>query len=337
VTLAEVKALAFWMTLKCAVVGIPYGGAKGGVSVNPKELSRDDLEELSREFIRKFHKHLGPHKDIPAPDVYTNPQVMAWMMDEYEEIYDIHAPGVITGKPLEIGGSHARAYSTAQGGAYCIRELATVFKIKPAKTTIAIQGFGNAGSFMAKILADWGYKIVAVSDSKGGIFNEKGLDVEKVAFYKAETKSVIGFEGAKEISNKELLELDVDILVPAALENQIKKENADRIKAKFIIELANGPTTPEADEVLWKKKIIVVPDILANAGGVTVSYFEWVQNLSHFYWTEKEVLERLEHIMKVSFDEVYKTSKEYKVDMRKAAYILAVERILKAEKTRGRI
>lgn len=337
VSLGEVKALAFWMTVKCAVVGIPYGGAKGGVAVNPKELSQEELQELSRDFIRKFHKNLGPHKDIPAPDVYTNPQVMAWMMDEYEKIYDMHAPGLITGKPLELGGSHARGYSTAQGGAYCVRELAKVHKLEPKKTKVAVQGFGNAGSFMAKILSSWGYNVVAVSDSKGGIFNEKGLDVEAVIKHKAETKTVVGSEGTKEITNAEILELDVDILVPAALENQITDKNAENVKAKFIVELANGPTTPEADDILEKKGIIVVPDILANAGGVVVSYFEWVQNLSNFYWTEEEVLERLDKIMTRSFDEVHETHKKYKVDMRKAAYILAIEKILKAERIRGNI
>lgn len=337
VNLSEVKALAFWMAMKCAVVNIPYGGAKGGVKVNPKELSQTEIEKLSRGYIQQIHEHIGPYKDIPAPDVYTNPQIMAWMMDEYEKIKQGHFPGMITGKPIELGGSLGRAYATSQGGAFTLRELAKELKMQPSETTVVVQGYGNAGFHIARILDEEGYKIIAVSDSRGGILSEKGLNVSRVMEHKKETGSVIGFVGTKNITNKELLELDCDVLVPSALENQITKENASNIKAKIILELANGPTTPEADEILFKNKVKVIPDILANAGGVTVSYFEWVQNLYGYYWTEKEVIDKLEDIMVRSFKDVYKTSEEYKVDMRKAAQILAIKRILDAEKLRGNL
>ncbi len=335
VDLGEVKSLAFWMALKCAVVNIPYGGAKGGVEVNPKELSEKELENLSRAFIRAIHQHIGPTKDIPAPDVYTNSQIMAWMLDEYEKIKGEHLPGVITGKPLELGGSKGRSFATSQGGAFVLREYAKLKEMQPEKTTVAIQGFGNAGSYMAKILSNWNYKIVAVSDSKGAVYDEDGLDINKVIEYKNKNKSVKGF--AKDISNEDLLELDVDVLVPAALENQITNENADKIKAKLIVELANGPITPEADTILEKNNIPVIPDILANAGGVTVSYFEWVQNLYNYYWEEDEVIEKLEKIMVKSFTEVYETANEYKTSLRNGAYILAIKRILAAEKLRGNL
>ncbi len=335
VDLGEVKSLAFWMTLKCAVVDIPYGGAKGGVEVNPKELSEEELENLSRAFIRAIHQDIGPAKDIPAPDVYTNPQIMAWMLDEYEKIIGKHAPGVITGKPVELGGSKGRGFSTSQGGAFVLREYAKLKNMQPENTTVAVQGFGNAGSFMAKILSNWNYKVVAVSDSKGGVYDENGLDIDKVQEYKKQNRSVKGF--AKDITNEELLELPLDVLVPAALENQITKDNAANIKAKVIVELANGPITPEADTILEKNNIAVIPDILANAGGVTVSYFEWVQNLYNYYWEEEEVIEKLEKIMIKSFTQVYETANENKTNLRNGAYILAIRRILAAEKLRGNL
>ncbi|OGM01333.1 hypothetical protein A3K72_03105 [Candidatus Woesearchaeota archaeon RBG_13_36_6] len=337
VNLSEVKALAFWMAMKCAVVNIPYGGAKGGVKVNTKELSQAELERLSRGYIQKIHNYIGPYKDIPAPDVYTNAQIMAWMLDEYEKLEKGHFPAVITGKPIELGGSLGREYATSQGGAFVLRELVKILKLNHPKTRVVVQGFGNAGSHIARILNEWGYKIIAVSDSQGAILDQKGLNIKDIIKHKQEKETVVGFRNSKTITNEELLELDCDVLVPAALENQITKDNANRIKAKVVLELANGPTTPEADEILFKRNIPVIPDILANAGGVTVSYFEWVQNLYGYYWKEEEVLAKLEEIMIKSFKDVYKTSKEYKVDMRKAAQILAVKRILDAERLRGNL
>ena len=339
VDLSEVKSLAFWMALKCAVVNIPYGGAKGGVEVNPKELSQKELERLSRAFIQAIHEHVGPMKDIPAPDVYTTPQIMAWMLDEFEKIKGHHAPGMITGKPIELGGSQGRGFSTSQGGAYTLREL--LKNSKPSNTTVAIQGFGNAGSYMAKILHKLGYKVIAVSDSKGGVHTKDSIDPDKAEDIK-NSGGMLGCyclgtvcsleEMPKEgdcrfVSNEDLLELDVDILIPAALENQITKENAHKIKAKAIVELANGPTTPEADEILKEKGIVVVPDVLANAGGVTVSYFEWDQNVKGEHWTEEDVLQRLEKIMVDSFDEIWETKEKYNIDMRTAAFVKAIERV----------
>ncbi|MBW3011764.1 Glu/Leu/Phe/Val dehydrogenase, partial [Candidatus Woesearchaeota archaeon] len=267
VTLGEVKSLAFWMALKCSITNIPLGGAKGGIILNPKEMSDAELERVSRAFVQAFHEDIGPDQDVPAPDVYTTPQIMVWMLDEYEKITGKHAPAMITGKPLELGGSQVRGYSTAQGGLYVTLDAAKNIGIGQG-SRVAIQGYGNAGYFMAKILAKNGYKIVAVSDSKGGIFNENGLDPEQVMAHKQVTKSVVGFEATKAITNEELLELDVEILVPAALEKVITQENAGNVKAKLFVELANGPVTPEADDVLFGKGTIVVPDILANAGGV---------------------------------------------------------------------
>ena len=337
VNLSEVKALAFWMAMKCAVVDIPYGGAKGGIKVNPKEMSLAEIERLSRGYIQQIHMFIGPYKDIPAPDVYTNPQIMAWMMDEFEKIKQGHYPSVITGKPIELGGSLGRGYATSQGGAFVLRDLVKELDMKPAETRVIVQGFGNAGSHIARILDEWGYKVIAVSDSKGGIVNEKGLDIKEVMKIKAETRTVTNYKDSEKITNEELLELEADVLVPSALENQITAENAENIKAKIVLELANGPTTPEADEILFKNDVKVIPDILANAGGVTVSYFEWVQNLQGYYWTEEEVIKKLEEKMVRAFKDVYATSKEYKVDMRKAAQILAIKRILDAEKLRGNL
>ena len=330
----EVKALAFWMTFKCATVGIPLGGGKGGVTVNPKALSVRELERLARGFIRGLRNDIGPDIDVPAPDVYTTPQIMAWMMDEYNTLHSGHKLGVITGKPLAIGGSEGRGYSTAQGGVYVTLELAKKMKLNKG-ATVVIQGFGNAGSSMAKILTKKGYKVVGLSDSRGGIVNAKGLDPVAVEKHKTKTGSVQNFPGAKNVTNAQILTTLCDILVPAALENQILKENAGKLKCKAVVELANGPTTPEADEKLYRRGIIVVPDILANAGGVTVSYFEQVQNAYNYYWSEKEVLAKLEPIMVDSFNAVWAAKEKYNCDMRTAAYIHAARRIEQAMLAKG--
>jgi glutamate dehydrogenase (NAD(P)+) len=336
VDLDEVKALGLWMALKTAVMDLPLGGAKGGITINPKEMSSEDIEKVSREFIRQIHPFVGPTKDIPAPDVYTNAQVMAWMLDEYEKVTGTRAPGMITGKPIELGGSLGRDVATSLGGAYVLREVADAYDIGLG-ASVAIQGFGNAGMNMAKILSDWGYKIVAVSDSKGGVYNETGLVVSELISVKKETGSVVNLPAGKKVSNSELLLLDVDVLVPAALENQITGENASAIKAKIVLELANGPVTHEADQILHKNDVVVVPDILANAGGVTVSYFEWVQNMQGQKWTEEDVFAKLEKKMKDAFVEVHSLVKSLDVDHRTAAYIVAVNRIIDAEKNRGNL
>lgn len=335
VDLEEVKTLAFLMTLKCAVVNIPFGGAKGGVVVDTKKLSKGELERLSRAYIREVYKFIGPDTDIPAPDVNTTPQIMAWMLDEYEEIIGKHAPGVITGKPVEIGGSLVRDISTSLGGVFVLKEVMKETTVKPENTKVAVQGFGNAGMNIAKILYGKKYKIIAVSDSKNGICNETGLDIEKVIEHKNSKGSLKGFSGSKEITNEGLLELECDVLIPAALGSQITEKNAANIKAKIILELANGPITPEADKILESKSINVIPDILANAGGVAVSYFEWVQNSMNYYWTREEVTKKLEECMVSSAREVLKACKEFKCSMRDSAYILAVNRVLAAERLRG--
>ena len=335
VTVDEVKALSFWMTMKCAVVGLPLGGGKGGIIVDPKTLSLGELERLSRGYIQKIYQYIGPTRDVPAPDVYTTPQIMGWMMDEYEKLVGEHAPGVITGKPLALGGSAGRGFATAQGGVYVTREAVRKLGWDPSETTVAIQGFGNAGSHMAKILHGLGYKIIAASDSKGGVLNRLGLDVFALEAHKETTGSVLGFPGSEDITNEQLLEMDVHVLVPAALENVITAENAPRVKAKMIVELANGPVTPDADEILHANGVLFIPDILANAGGVTVSYFEQVQNAMNYYWEEKEVLEKLEKIMVRAFNEVWETKEKYGVDMRTAAFVRAVERVAEAMKARG--
>lgn len=327
VTLDEVKALSFWMTMKCAVVGNPLGGGKGGIIVNPKELSEGELERLSRGYVHKVWRNLGSDKDIPAPDVYTNPQIMGWMRNEYEKIVGHPDPGVITGKTIEDGGSEVRGYATAQGGVYVLREAAKKLGLEPSETTVAVQGFGNAGSFMAKILSGLGYKIVAVTDSRGGAMNMDGLDVEAVAAHKAETRSVSGAPNTEEINNEDILTLDVDVLVPAALENVITGDNAGNIQAKVIIELANGPVTPEADEILHKNGVLFVPDILSNAGGVRVSYYEWDQNVKDEHWTEEDVLQKLETSMVESFNNVWAQKEKYDIDMRTAAFVAAIERV----------
>jgi len=328
VTLDEIKAFSFWMMIKCAAVNIPMGGGKGGIIINPKEYSELELEKLSRGFIQKIWREIGSNKDVPAPDVYTTPQIMSWMRNEYEKLVGHSDPGVITGKSIEDGGSEARSFSTAQGGVYIILELVKKMNFNIFETKVAVQGFGNAGSNMAKILFGLGFKVIAVSDSNGAILNNNGLDIVKLEKYKKENDSVIGFENCEELSNSELLELDVDILIPSALENQITVKNADNIKTKTIVELANGPTTPEADEILKNKGIVIVPDVLANAGGVTVSYFEWDQNVKGEHWSEKDVLEKLEKIMVNAFNEIWETKEKYNIDMRTAAFIKAIERII---------
>jgi len=334
-TIDTVKALSAWMTWKTAVVGIPLGGGKGGVICNPKEMSQGELERLSRAYVQAFYKVLGPDKDVPAPDVYTTPQIMAWMLDEYEKLVGHKAPAMITGKPLELGGSQGRGDATSMGAVYTIREAAKHLKMDLRKSTAAVQGYGNAGWFAAKLLQEMGVKIVAVSDSQGGIYSPNGLNPKAVLEHKEKTGSVKDFAGATNITNEALLELPVDILCPAALENQITGKNADNIKAKLIAELANGPTTPEADRVLQKKGIFVIPDFLCNAGGVTVSYFEWVQNIYGYYWTADEVYEKLDKIMTRAFHEVLDMSLKQKVNMRVAAYLVAVKRVADAVKLRG--
>ncbi len=334
-TIDTVRALAAWMTWKTAVVDIPLGGGKGGVICNPKEMSAGELERLSRGYIDQVGRILGPEKDVPAPDVYTNPQVMAWMADEYAKLRGYYVPGVITGKPLEIGGSAGRGDATARGAYYTIREAAKKLGMDLKGATFAVQGFGNAGQFIAKILGEAGARLIAVSDSKGGVINRDGLNPEQLIEHKMKNGTVVDFPGASSISNKELLELDVDILCPSALENQLTGENADRVKAKIIAELANGPTTPEADEIFFKKGIYVIPDFLCNAGGVTVSYFEVVQNIYNFYWDLETVHERLDKKMTKAFWDVDEAAEKYKVDQRTAAYIVAVDRVAKAMRLRG--
>jgi len=335
-TIDTVRALAAWMTWKCALLELPLGGAKGGVVCNPKEMSPGELERLSRAYIQGVQQFIGPDRDIPAPDVYTNPQVMAWMMDEYSKIAGKNQFGVITGKPLGIGGSAGRGDATARGGWYTVREAAKECGVDLKKATVAIQGFGNVGysaAFLGKAL--FGSKIVAISDSKGGIFSKEGLEPEAVREHKAKTTSVINFPNAKPISNEELLGLEVDILMPAALENVITEKNAPSIKAKILTELANGPTTPEADDALYKKGVHVIPDFLCNAGGVTVSYFEMVQNFYMYYWEEKEVHKRLDEKMTNAYHSVLDASKKSDINMRQAAYVVAVERVVEAMKRRG--
>ena len=331
----EVRALSTWMTFKCSVVGLPYGGGKGGIRVNPKELSKNELEALSRGFIRAVGDFIGPEKDIPAPDVYTNAQIMSWMMDEYNAMKGYNNPGLITGKPVEIGGSLGRNTATARGCTFTVREAAKALGIDLKNATFAVNGFGNAGSYSAFYMAEFGAKMVACNDSKGGAYNPEGMDPKAVDAWKKEHGTVKGFPGSKDITTAELYALPVDVIIPAALENTITEEIAPTVKCKIIAEAANGPTTPEADEILNKKGIMVIPDILASAGGVTVSYFEWVQNLQNFYWTAEEVNQRLEKIMVESFNAVYKMHVEKKVSMREAAFLVAVKRVVDAMRLRG--
>lgn len=335
VTIEEVKALSMWMTWKCAVAGVPFGGAKGGVTVNPKQLSHDELERLSRSFFSMISEIVGPYRDIPAPDVYTDSQIMAWFMDEYSKFEKNNAFAVVTGKPIIIGGSLGRDAATGRGVAVTIEEAARHLKMDLKKSTCAIQGFGNVGSWAHQFLEEAGVKIVAVSDSRGGVYKKTGLWFNDVAAYKKKTGSIINLPEAENITNEELLELDVDILVPAALEDVITEKNARSIKAKLVAEGANGPTTPEADDILFKNDITMIPDILANSGGVSTSYLEWVQNLQHLYWSAEEVDQRLKAIMTKAFAEVWRTTQEHNLDMRTGAYIYAIGKVRDAMKIRG--
>ena len=335
VSLDEVKALASWMTWKCATVNIPFGGAKGGVICNPKAMSQGELERMTRRFTSEISIIIGPEQDIPAPDVYTNSQTMAWIMDTYSMTRGYSALGVVTGKPLSIGGSEGRNEATARGCQFVIREAAKLIKLPVKGSRVVVQGAGNAGSIVARLLHADGAKVIAMSDSRGGIRSAAGLDPTKVLVHKEKAGSVQGYPEADNITNAQLLETECDILVPAALENQITLENAARVKAKIVAEAANGPTTPGADDVLHKNGIFLIPDILANAGGVTVSYFEWVQGLYSFFWDENEVNRHLERKMTQSFHEVHSVASQYKVHMRTAAYILAVGRVAEATRVRG--
>jgi glutamate dehydrogenase (NAD(P)+) len=335
VSLDEVKALAMWMTWKCAVVGIPFGGGKGGVIVDPKKLSRKELEALSRRFFTEIEVLVGPEKDIPAPDVNTNAQVMAWFMDTYSMHQGYTVPGVVTGKPISLGGSEGRNEATARGCVYTIVEAANHIGLDLNKSTVVVQGFGNAGSIAAQLMVKEGATVLAVSDSTAAIHNPQGLDIGRVINWKAEHGTVGGFPGANAISSAQLLEIECDVLIPAALENQITASNAGRIKAKIIAEAANGPTTPEADEILHRAGTFLIPDILCNAGGVTVSYFEWVQDLNRDHWSEKIVNEKLREIMVKSFNETLTIAEREQVNMRLAAYLLAVDRVASATALRG--
>jgi len=335
-TLDTVRALGAWMTWKTSVVDIPLGGGKGGVTCNPKGMSEPEKERLARAFIRAIATNIGVTKDVPAPDVYTTPQIMAWMMDEYECLVGEHHPGVITGKPLALGGSQGRGDATARGGIYVTREASKKKSIELKGQPMAIQGFGNAGQNAALLGQELlGLKLIAASDSRGGVYNEAGLEVEELIRYKMGEGQLSGFPGAEAISNEELLELPVTVLFPSALENQITQANADKIKATIVCELANGPTTPEADEILFHNGIFVLPDFLANAGGVTVSYFEQVQNTYNFYWSLKEVHWRLDEKMTKAFDDVLAMHELEKVNMRQAAYLVSVARVAEACKLRG--
>jgi glutamate dehydrogenase (NAD(P)+) len=336
VDLDEVRALAMWMTWKSAVVNIPFGGAKGGVQCNPKEMSLHEIEHLTRRFTWEISLMLGPEQDIPAPDVYTNPQVMAWIMDTYSILKGYSVPGVVTGKPIELGGSLGRFEATGRGVVITSLEALKYLKKSIEGATVAIQGCGNVGGVAARHFQRLGAKVIALSDSKGGLYNERGLDLKRVLDCKAQYSCfVCDKKEEMEITNEELLELDCDLLIPAAIENQITEKNAPRIKAKIITEGANGPTTPEADEILNEKGVFIVPDILANAGGVTVSYFEWVQNLQELIWSEEEVLDRLTRIMQRSFREVLELSLSRKIPMRTAALVLGIGRVAEATRLRG--
>ena len=335
VTLDEVKALAMWMTWKCAVVGIPYGGGKGGVIVDAKKLSKKELEGLSRRFFTEISVLIGPERDIPAPDVNTTPQIMAWFMDTYSMHTGYTVPGVVTGKPISLGGSEGRNEATARGCVFTVVKAAEHLGIDLKSSTVAVQGYGNAGAIAAQLMAAEGSTVVAVSDSTGGIRNMAGLDPDKVLAWKKEHGTVQGFPGAEDISNAELLETQCDILIPAAYENQITARNASSVKAKIVAEAANGPTTPEADEILYERGVFMIPDILCNAGGVTVSYFEWVQDLNRDHWTEVEVNAKLKVIMDKAFAEVLAQSQKHGVNMRTGAYLNAVQRVADATAMRG--
>lgn len=337
VNLDEIKALAFWMSIKTAVVDIPFGGAKGGIIIDPATLSEAELQNLSRSFIRTIKEFIGEDKDVPAPDVNTTSQIMAWMTDEYCKLTQQNDLGVITGKPLQYGGSKGRETATGQGGFYVLEELAKKMNLVPAHTSIIIQGFGNVGGNFAMLAQKGGYKIVGLSDSSGAIYSQDGFDPQAVMEFKKQDNRIIKYNQGKKISNEELLIQECDVLAPAALENVITDKNANQIKAKIILELANGPTASHADLILRQKNITVAPDVMSNAGGVTVSYFEWVQNKTGFYWDEKTVLERLRPIMVNSFEAVWQMSEEKNLDLRTAAFVIAIQRIVQAMKARGRI
>jgi glutamate dehydrogenase (NAD(P)+) len=335
VTLAETTALSMWMTWKCAVVNIPFGGAKGGVACNPKIMSRRELQRLTRRYTSELINVFGPRTDIPAPDVYTNPQIMAWIMDTYSVSVGYAEPGVVTGKPIAVGGSLGRNEATSRGCVFTTYSLLRRLNRKVEDQTVAVQGYGNVGYNAAQIFHDDGAKVIAATDSKGGVFNSKGLDPRALAKHKEESGTVVDYPGADKITNEELLELDCSILVPAAMENQITRKNADRIKADIIAEGANGPTTPDADAILFERGKYHLPDILANAGGVTASYFEWVQGLERYFWTEEEVNSKLKGIMDRAFDDVWELAQKEKVNMRMASYIVAVRRVTEAMLLRG--
>ncbi|HAF50028.1 MAG: Glutamate dehydrogenase [Synergistales bacterium 54_24] len=331
----EVIALSGWMTIKCAVVRLPLGGAKGGISCNPAELSTGELEKLTRAYALGVSRFIGTDYDIPAPDVNTNARTMAWIADTYEKIKGFSEPSVITGKPIEVGGSLGRGTATAQGGVFILRETLKESGLYGKDLTCAIQGYGNAGSFVHQLLQGMGLKVVAVSDSKGAIYNPKGLSYDDVKEHKMRTRSVVGLPGSETISGEDLLKVDVDVLIPAALEGMITESNANDIKAKVILELANGPTTPEAEAILSDKGVLILPDVLANAGGVIVSYFEWVQGRAGDYWTEKTVQERLEERIVQSFRDIWAIKENYNIRMRQAAYVQAIGRIASAMRFRG--
>lgn len=346
VDIDEVKALSFWMAIKCAVMGLPYGGAKGGVEVNPKELSERELQDLSRGYVRALYLEIGPKIDIPAPDVYTNEQIMGWMMDQYSHLQGYTSPGSFTGKPVEVGGIEARSSATARGGFVLLEQITKKENKKRSSVRVAIQGFGNAGYTFAQLAYDAGYTIVGLSDSHGAIIakNGKGMDPYAVQERKYEEGlidgmyckgSVCDVNNFESGTNDDLLTMDCDVLVPAAIENQITEKNANDIKASTIIELANGPTTPKADEILQEKNVVIVPDVLANAGGVTVSYFEWLQNMQNTAWSESETNRKLSEMMNAAYEEVVGKAQKYSIDLRRASFILAIERIEKAMKGRG--
>jgi len=335
VTIDDVTALAMWMTWKCAIIDLPYGGAKGGISCNPKKMSQGELERLTRRYVSLIFDYLGPHRDIPAPDVYTNEQTMAWIMDTYSQLKGYSVPESVTGKPLEIGGSEGRVCATSLGIAFCTREAAKNLKLNLKNATVAVQGYGNVGYNAASVMHSLGCKVVAVSDSSGGIYCPDGINPKEVHAHKSKTGSVINYKNCTNLTNEELLQTKCDILIPAALQNQITKDNADKIRAKIVAEGANGPTTPEADKALYEKGTCLIPDILANSGGVTVSYFEWVQNLTREHWTLDEVNEKLENKITKAFYDVQKLSRKEESDMRTAALMLGVGRVAHAIRTLG--
>jgi glutamate dehydrogenase (NAD(P)+) len=335
VTINDVTALAMWMTWKCAIADLPYGGAKGGIACNPKKMSQGELERLTRRYVSLIFDYLGPHRDVPAPDVYTNEQTMAWIMDTYSQLKGYSVPESVTGKPIEIGGSEGRVCAASLGVAFCTREAAKLLKLNLKNATVAVQGYGNVGYNAASIMHRMGCKIVAVSDSSGGIYCPDGMNPSDVYAHKKKTGSVINYKNCANITNEDLLQTKCDILIPAALQNQIRKDNADKIRAKIVAEGANGPTTPEADKALYEKGTCLIPDILANSGGVTVSYFEWVQNLTREHWTLEEVNQKLENKITKAFYDVQKLSRKEESDMRTAALMLGVGRVAQAIRTLG--